>query len=507
MNRLGFSLLNKTFFSTFKGKSSGQQISKHQLGQFLEATCISKSDQDRLLQLFSTKYPNGIELDATKLQTDHNYDQLLNKTLCAIDQANGGHLSILQQKNVDQVSQNTVTRHSMHPNPVNDAITFLRTPHADGFLAGDQIVSQVPKRPTQQYTKRERATDQPFHISTKTPGDRYLIELKRSDESLPSHFLSSLKLIAKSTTAHIASFSLDAIESSQYENRQGDTTIFVSEGELCVDTLFGPLVASQNHVINVPCGVPFTVKGIGKGITVFSGTGVRVQSPGKLKGLQGPTAGTQTRGFFTPTLLNQMVDSSSMMDTYTIVPDHDHMTTIFFHKGPKLTQSFANYWDGDVQPWVFDVENYVHVTGITADGSLSHADPTNNVFLVWNKDGTCVADVEVFLPRVVNAASKLPYSHWNKSEEIFITFGGAYEARSDAAVPNALISPIASNHGPEPEFIDQKRNQYLPDDGVSIPYEPELIAMSGAFPILFEIRSDNGIQIPKNETNIVSYDK
>lgn len=252
-----------------------------------------------------------------------------------------------------------------------------------------------------------------------------------------------------------------------YRNAVGDECIYVEDGVAVVETVFGALPVSRGDYIIIPRATThrWVIPEGGNARLYFIEANSHIGPARQYLSKQGqflehaPYCERDLRGPAEPLLVDgQDVDvyikhrgtgPSGLAGTIHTLPEHP-----FDVVG----------WDGCLYPYVFNIDDYMPITGKVHQPPPVHQVFEGHNFVICN-----------FVPRKVDyhpLSVPVPYYHSNvDSDEIMFYVGGDYEARKGSGIGIGSISvhPGGHAHGPQPGAIEASLGKdYFDELGVMV---------------------------------------
>ncbi|MEV7574392.1 homogentisate 1,2-dioxygenase domain-containing protein [Pseudarthrobacter sp. NPDC089323] len=237
-----------------------------------------------------------------------------------------------------------------------------------------------------------------------------------------------------------------------YKNGLGDECVYVEAGSALVETQFGPLEVAEGDYVLIPRATihRWVLRGDETARLYFIEANSHIAPPKRYLSKYGqllehaPYSERDLRGP-TETLLREGTDvelyikhrgrgTSGIQGSIHVLPHHP-----FDVVG----------WDGCLYPYVFNIRNYMPLTGKVHQPPPSHQVFEGHNFVICN-----------FVPRKVDyheLAVPVPYYHSNvDSDEIMFYVDGDYEARKGSGIAKGSISihPGGHPHGPQPGAVE-----------------------------------------------------
>ncbi|MEJ6548920.1 homogentisate 1,2-dioxygenase [Corynebacterium sp. USCH3] len=235
-----------------------------------------------------------------------------------------------------------------------------------------------------------------------------------------------------------------------YKSGLGDELVYVERGSALVETQFGPLEVAEGDYINIPRATIhrwvlrdgedarlYFIEAnshIGPPRNFLSRHGQLLEhAPYCERDLRGPEKlqlAEEPEGDVELYIKHRGSGPSGISGSIHVLPTHP-----FDVIG----------WDGCLYPWVFNVNDYMPLTGKVHQPPPSHQVFEGHNFVVCN-----------FVPRKVDYAENaipVPYYHSNvDSDEVMFYVDGDYEARKGSGIASGSITlhPGGHPHGPQP---------------------------------------------------------
>lgn len=236
-----------------------------------------------------------------------------------------------------------------------------------------------------------------------------------------------------------------------YRNAIGDECVYVERGSAVVETVFGALEVSEGDYIIIPratthrwvveedCTQLYFIEAnshIGPPRSYLSRYGQLLEhAPYCERDLRGPSEPLLREGTDVDVYIKHRGNGpNGVVGTIHTVPNHP-----FDVVG----------WDGCLYPYVFNIDDYMPITGKVHQPPPVHQVFEGHNFVVCN-----------FVPRKVDyhpESVPVPYYHSNvDSDEIMFYVDGDYEARKGSGIGKGSISihPGGHSHGPQPGAME-----------------------------------------------------
>lgn len=293
-----------------------------------------------------------------------------------------------------------------------------------------------------------------------------LHDLFTSSEAQTFDAVTSRRLLLGNSDVRI-SYAWVAKTSPLYRNAVGDECVYVESGSATLETVFGSLPVSEGDYAIIPRAtthrwvIPEGSDARLYFIEASSHIGPARQYLSKHGQLleHAPYCERDLRGPDKPLFVQEQdVDiyikhrgngPNGLSGTIHTVPEHP-----FDVVG----------WDGCLYPYIFNINDYMPITGKVHQPPPVHQVFEGNNFVVCN-----------FVPRKVDyhpESIPVPYYHSNvDSDEIMFYVGGDYEARkgSGIGVGSVSVHPGGHAHGPQPGAIEGSLGKdYFDELGVMV---------------------------------------
>lgn len=236
-----------------------------------------------------------------------------------------------------------------------------------------------------------------------------------------------------------------------YRNAIGDECVYVERGDAVVETVFGSLPVTEGDYIVIPRATTHRwVVESGIAQLYFIEANSHIGPPRNYLSKHGqllehaPYCERDLRGPTEPLLREE-----SDVDVYIKHrgrSDSGIVGTI--HTLPSHPFDVVG-WDGCLYPYVFNINDYMPITGKVHQPPPVHQVFEGNNFVICN-----------FVPRKVDyhpQSVPVPYYHSNvDSDEIMFYVDGDYEARKGSGIAKGSISihPGGHAHGPQPGAVE-----------------------------------------------------
>ena len=229
--------------------------------------------------------------------------------------------------------------------------------------------------------------------------------------------------------------------SALYRNATGDELVYVHRGSLVLESVFGPLAATQGDYVVVPSGTTHRyVVEDSVDLLVFEARG-HVDVPRKYLTERGqlaegaPFSERDLRGPESEPLSAEGEDVPVLVRTRGGVSRHVHVNHPFDVVG----------WDGCLYPFALSIHDFEPIVG-----RVHQPPPVHQTFA---GPGVVICS---FVPRLYDFdpdAVKVPYHHSNvDSDEVLFYSDGDFMSRAGSGIGKGSISlhPAGFVHGPQP---------------------------------------------------------
>lgn len=278
-----------------------------------------------------------------------------------------------------------------------------------------------------------------------------LHELFTRDEARDVDAVTGRRLVLGNADVHL-SYVWTATSSPLYKNAVGDECVYVERGSALVETQFGALEVAEGDYVILPRATIHrwvlrdgefaqlyfveAASHIGPPKRYLSRGGQFLEhSPYCERDLRGPTEPLLAEGTDVDVYIRHRGQGhSGMSGTVHTLPRHP-----FDVVG----------WDGCLYPYVFNIGDFMPITGKVHQPPPVHQVFEGHNFVVCN-----------FVPRKVDyheLSVPVPYYHSNvDSDEIMFYVDGDYEARKGSGIGKGSISvhPGGHPHGPQPGAVE-----------------------------------------------------
>lgn len=235
------------------------------------------------------------------------------------------------------------------------------------------------------------------------------------------------------------------IDSPLYRNVAGDEIVYVQEGDLKLESVFGSMAATAGDYVVVPAGTThrWTVEGDRVAALVIESSG-HVAPPDRYLGAGGqflehaPYCERDIRAPGEP-----------------LVADGAHVEVLVRNRAGWSRHVHATHpfdvdgWDGGLYPWALAISDFEPIVG-----SLHQPPPVHQTF---QAPGMVVCS---FVPRLFDFhpdAVKIPYHHANvDSDEVLFYSDGDFMSRKGSGIEAGSVSfhPAGFVHGPQPGSLE-----------------------------------------------------
>ncbi|HEU5007251.1 MAG TPA: homogentisate 1,2-dioxygenase domain-containing protein [Jatrophihabitantaceae bacterium] len=247
-----------------------------------------------------------------------------------------------------------------------------------------------------------------------------------------------------------------------YRNAIGDECVYVEAGSATVETVFGPLTATEGDYVVMPRAT--THRWVPTG-----------SQPLRAYCIEANSHITPARRYLSR--FGQLLEHAPFCERDLhgpgdpVVVDESDVEVYLKHRGSGPSGIAGTIhtvphhpfdvvgWDGCLYPYTFNVADFMPITGKVHQPPPAHQVFEGNNFVICN-----------FVPRKVDyheLSIPVPYYHSNvDSDEVMFYCGGDYEARKGSGIGLGSVSlhPGGHSHGPQPgayersigvEFFDE----------------------------------------------------
>ena len=231
-----------------------------------------------------------------------------------------------------------------------------------------------------------------------------------------------------------------------YKNAYADELLFIQNGNGVLSSNFGSLNISKGDYVIIPRGVIWELKIKTKMKILTIESGAPIETPAKYRNKFG-----------------QLLEHSPFSERDIITPNFEkpidkNSIKINVKYGSKIQSYFyQNHpfdlvgWDGYYFPWVFNINDFMPITGKIHQPPPVHQTFQSNGFVICS-----------FVPRLFDYHEKsipAPYAHSNvDSEELIFYVEGNFMSRKGIDSESITYHPMGLTHGPQPGKIEESLN-------------------------------------------------
>jgi homogentisate 1,2-dioxygenase len=268
------------------------------------------------------------------------------------------------------------------------------------------------------------------------------------------------------------SYVLADMPSPLYRNAIGDECLYVEQGGLRVESVFGVIDAAEGDYVIIPTSTIHRLVPAGGHVRllVIEATG-HIGPPKRYLSVRGqflehaPYCERDIRGPSEP-----------------LLAEGDDVEVLVQHRRGWTRHLYAHHpfdvvgWDGCLYPWAFSIHDFEPITGRVHQPPPVHQTFQGPNFVICS-----------FVPRKVDyhpLSIPVPYNHHNvDSDEMLFYTGGNYEARKGSGIGQGSISlhPSGFTHGPQPGAVERSIGvEYFDELAVDL-CEPALACEDDAY--------------------------
>ena len=264
-----------------------------------------------------------------------------------------------------------------------------------------------------------------------------------------------------------------------YKNAIGDELVYIERGSVLFESTFGALEASEGDYVVIPRATihRWVIRGEETARMYFIEANSHVRPPKRYLSAYG-----------------QFLEHAPYCERDLRVPaevlvrDEIDVEVYIKHRGTGAGEVSGTIhvvptspfdvvgWDGCLYPYIFNVNDYMPLTGKVHQPPPSHQVFEGGNFVVCN-----------FVPRKVDYAPgsiPVPYYHANvDSDEVMFYVDGDYEARKGSGIGKGSVSlhPGGHSHGPQPGAVEASiGKEYFDELAVMVDtFRPLLIGEAG----------------------------
>ena len=231
-----------------------------------------------------------------------------------------------------------------------------------------------------------------------------------------------------------------------YKNAYADELLFIQNGNGVLSSNFGSLNISKGDYVIIPRGVIWEIKIKTKMKILTIESGAPIETPAKYRNKFGQLlehSPFSERDIKTPNF-EKPIDKNSIKIN---VKYGSKIQSYFYQNHPFDLVG----WDGYYFPWVFNINDFMPITGKIHQPPPVHQTFQSNGFVICS-----------FVPRLFDYHEKsipAPYAHSNvDSEELIFYVEGNFMSRKGIDAESITYHPMGLTHGPQPGKIEESLN-------------------------------------------------
>ena len=231
-----------------------------------------------------------------------------------------------------------------------------------------------------------------------------------------------------------------------YKNAYADELLFIQNGNGVLSSNFGSLNVSKGDYVIIPRGVIWELKIKTKMKILTIESGAPIETPAKYRNKFGQLlehSPFSERDIKTPNF-EKPIDKNSIKIN---VKYGSKIQSYFYQNHPFDLVG----WDGYYFPWVFNINDFMPITGKIHQPPPVHQTFQSNGFVICS-----------FVPRLFDYHEKsipAPYAHSNvDSEELIFYVEGNFMSRKGIDAESITYHPMGLTHGPQPGKIEESLN-------------------------------------------------
>ena len=231
-----------------------------------------------------------------------------------------------------------------------------------------------------------------------------------------------------------------------YKNAYADELLFIQNGNGVLSSNFGSLNISKGDYVIIPRGVIWELKIKTKMKILTIESGAPIETPAKYRNKFGQLlehSPFSERDIKTPNF-EKPIDKNSIKIN---VKYGSKIQSYFYQNHPFDLVG----WDGYYFPWVFNINDFMPITGKIHQPPPVHQTFQSNGFVICS-----------FVPRLFDYHEKsipAPYAHSNvDSEELIFYVEGNFMSRKGIDSESITYHPMGLTHGPQPGKIEESLN-------------------------------------------------
>ena len=231
-----------------------------------------------------------------------------------------------------------------------------------------------------------------------------------------------------------------------YKNAYADELLFIQNGNGVLSSNFGSLNISKGDYVIIPRGVIWEIRIKTKMKILTIESGAPIETPAKYRNKFGQLlehSPFSERDIKTPNF-EKPIDKNSIKIN---VKYGSKIQSYFYQNHPFDLVG----WDGYYFPWVFNINDFMPITGKIHQPPPVHQTFQSNGFVICS-----------FVPRLFDYHEKsipAPYAHSNvDSEELIFYVEGNFMSRKGIDSESITYHPMGLTHGPQPGKIEESLN-------------------------------------------------
>ena len=231
-----------------------------------------------------------------------------------------------------------------------------------------------------------------------------------------------------------------------YKNAYADEVLFIQNGNGILSSNFGSLNISKGDYVVIPRGVIWEIRIKTKMKILTIESGAPIETPAKYRNKFGQLlehSPFSERDIKTPNF-EKPIDKNSIKIN---VKYGSKIQSYFYQNHPFDLVG----WDGYYFPWVFNINDFMPITGKIHQPPPVHQTFQSNGFVICS-----------FVPRLFDYHEKsipAPYAHSNvDSEELIFYVEGNFMSRKGIDSESITYHPMGLTHGPQPGKIEESLN-------------------------------------------------